>query len=76
MPLHIGSLVDGRYRVTARIGHGGMAEVYECNDVITKKSVAIKLIRKDVMDNPVNLKRFKKSFNKKSSLFLFFNSKY
>ena len=59
MPLKIGSLIDNRYRVTARIGHGGMAEVYEGNDIIGKKTVAIKLIRKDVMDNPVNLIRFK-----------------
>lgn len=58
MPLKIGSLVDGRYRVTARIGHGGMAEVYEANDIIKKQVVAIKLIREDVMQNPVNLKRF------------------
>ena len=59
MPLKIGSLVENRYRVTARIGHGGMAEVYEANDIIGKKTVAIKLIRKDVMENPVNLIRFK-----------------
>lgn len=59
MPLKIGSLIDGRYRVTARIGHGGMAEVYEGNDIIGKKVVAIKLIRQDVMNNPVNLIRFK-----------------
>ena len=59
MPLKIGSLVDNRYRVSARIGHGGMAEVYEGNDIIGKKTVAIKLIRKDVMENPVNLIRFK-----------------
>lgn len=59
MPLRIGSLVDGRYRVTARIGHGGMAEVYEGNDIIGKRTVAIKLIREDVMNNPVNLIRFK-----------------
>ena len=58
MPLKIGSLVENRYRVTARIGHGGMAEVYEGNDIIGKKTVAIKLIRKDVMENPVNLIRF------------------
>ncbi|MBO4856122.1 MAG: serine/threonine protein kinase [Bacilli bacterium] len=58
MPLKIGSLVENRYRVTARIGHGGMAEVYEGNDIIGKKTVAIKLIRKDVMANPVNLIRF------------------
>lgn len=68
MPLHIGSLVDGRYRVTARIGHGGMAEVYEAHDVITKKMVAIKLIREDVMDNPVNLKRFRNEASIAASL--------
>ena len=58
MPLKIGSIIDGRYRVNARIGHGGMAEVYEATDVINKRIVAIKLIREDVMQNPVNLKRF------------------
>ena len=58
MSLKIGTLVDGRYRISARIGHGGMAEVYEANDIINKKIVAIKLIREDVMKNPVNLKRF------------------
>lgn len=58
MPIKIGSLIDGRYRVTARVGHGGMAEVYEANDIINKKVVAIKLIREDVMDNPINLRRF------------------
>lgn len=68
MPLKIGSLVDDRYRVSARIGHGGMAEVYEGHDVITKRVVAIKLIRKDVMDNPVNLKRFKNEASIAASL--------
>ena len=58
MPLKIGSLVDERYHVTARIGHGGTAEVYEANDIINRQTVAIKLIRDDVMSNPVNLKRF------------------
>lgn len=58
MSLKLGILIDGRYRVKARIGHGGMAEVYECFDVINKKTIAVKLIKEDVMANPVNLKRF------------------
>ena len=58
MPLKIGSLIDGRYRITARIGHGGTAEVYEANDVFRKKIVALKLIREDIIHNPINLKRF------------------
>ena len=68
MPLKIGSLVDGRYRVTARIGHGGMAEVYEASDIITKQLVAIKVIREDVMKNPINLKRFENEITIAASL--------
>lgn len=58
MAIKLGKLIDERYRITARIGHGGMAEVYEANDIINKKIVAIKFIREDVMANPVNLRRF------------------
>jgi len=58
MPLITGSLIDGRYRVIGRIGHGGMAEVYEAADVINKQTIAIKLIKEDVMSNAINIKRF------------------
>lgn len=59
MSIKIGSLIDERYRVRERIGHGGMAEVYEALDIIYRRPVAIKLIREDVMKNPVNLRRFR-----------------
>ena len=68
MPVRIGSLIDGRYRVTARVGHGGMAEVYEANDIINKHVVAIKLIREDVMQNPINLRRFENEASIAASL--------
>ena len=68
MPLKIGSLVDDRYRINARIGHGGMAEVYEGTDIITKRVVAIKLIREDVMKDPVNLRRFQNEASIAASL--------
>ena len=58
MPFKIGTILDERYRVTARIGHGGMSEVYEAIDIINRKTVAIKMIREDVMKNPVNFRRF------------------
>ncbi len=58
MAIKYGSIVDERYRITSRVGHGGMAEVFEATDIISKKIVAIKFIREDVMSNPVNLKRF------------------
>lgn len=66
--IKIGSLVDGRYRINARIGHGGMAEVYEATDIINKRKVAIKMIREDVMKNPINLKRFQNEATIASSL--------
>ena len=66
--IKIGALVDGRYRISARIGHGGMAEVYEANDIINKRKVAIKMIREDVMKNPINLKRFENEATIASSL--------
>ncbi|MGM9873681.1 MAG: protein kinase, partial [Bacilli bacterium] len=56
--IKIGMLIDERYRINARIGHGGMAEVYEANDIINRKIVALKIIRSDVMKNPINLRRF------------------
>lgn len=58
MPLKIGSILDDRYRIVSRIGHGGMAEVYEATDIISRNTVAVKLIREDVMKNEVNLRRF------------------
>ena len=66
--IKIGSLVDGRYRINARIGHGGMAEVYEATDIINKLKVAIKMIREDVMSNPINLRRFQNEATIASSL--------
>lgn len=82
MPLKIGTLLDGRYSITMRIGHGGMAEVYEANDVILKNRVAVKLIREDVMKNPVNLRRFENeatiaaSLNHPNIVKVFNNGKY
>ena len=58
MPLKVGTIVDDRYQVTGRIGHGGMSEVYEALDIISRKTVAVKMIREDVMKNPINFKRF------------------
>ncbi len=58
MQIKIGQLVDSRYRINALIGHGGMADVYEGTDIITKKIVALKIIKEDIMANISNLKRF------------------
>ena len=52
--IEIGEKIDNRYRVTGRIAHGGMADVYEAFDVVLHKTVALKIMREDMMDNPKN----------------------
>lgn len=42
-----GVLLAGRYRLTARIGRGGTADVFEARDELLHRAVAIKLFRVD-----------------------------
>lgn len=58
--IQIGELIDDRYRVISELGEGGMANVFEAKDIITKKIVAIKIIKEEVMKNPMNLTRFER----------------
>jgi serine/threonine protein kinase len=54
-----GGLVgDGRYRLTHRLGRGGMAEVYAAEDVRLGRTVAVKLLRSDLAEDPVSKARF------------------
>ncbi|MGW1256310.1 protein kinase domain-containing protein [Streptomyces sp. NPDC002513] len=54
-----GGLVgDGRYRLTHRLGRGGMAEVFAAEDVRLGRSVAVKLLRADLAEDPVSKARF------------------
>lgn len=56
--IELGQKIDNRYRVTSRIAHGGMADVYEAFDVVLKKTVALKIMREDMMGDPKNIERF------------------
>ncbi len=58
--IEIGDKIDDRYRVTSRIAHGGMADVYEGYDIVARRTVALKIMRADMMANPKNLERFKR----------------
>ncbi|GGQ03255.1 protein kinase domain-containing protein [Streptomyces pseudogriseolus] len=54
-----GGLVgDGRYRLTHRLGRGGMAEVFAAEDVRLGRTVAVKLLRADLAEDPVSKARF------------------
>lgn len=55
----VGGVVgDGRYRMTHRLGRGGMAEVLAAEDVRLGRTVAVKLLRSDLAEDPVSKARF------------------
>jgi serine/threonine-protein kinase len=54
----LGALVDGRYRVTARVARGGMATVYTASDERLGRTVAIKVIQPGQAGDPRFVDRF------------------
>lgn len=53
-----GDVIAGRYRVVAPIGRGAMGTVYRAEHVQISKVVAIKLLHKELQENPDNVTRF------------------
>jgi hypothetical protein len=44
-PLAAGTVIDGRYRVIAELGAGGMGRVYEAEHMFIRRRMALKLLR-------------------------------
>ena len=57
--IKIGDKIDDRFRIVSRIATGGMADVYEANDLILKRIVSLKVMKEDLLKNPENFERFK-----------------
>ncbi|MFG1805490.1 protein kinase [Streptomyces sp. NPDC049040] len=58
-PWGVGSFVgEGRYRLSGRLGRGGMAEVFAAEAVRLGRIVAVKLLRGDLAEDPVSKARF------------------
>jgi len=52
-------LLNNRYQIEARIGSGGMAEVYRARDLTLERSVAIKLLKEDFSTESSFRERFR-----------------
>jgi eukaryotic-like serine/threonine-protein kinase len=58
-PLAFGEDFGPRYRVEALLGIGGMGKVYKAHDKELDRTVALKILREDVIEDPLALQRFK-----------------
>lgn len=56
---YIGKRLDGRYEILEHIGEGGMADVYRGRDVLTNKTVAVKILKKEFSESEEFLRRFR-----------------
>ena len=56
--LSMGRLLDGRYAVTARIAHGGMATVYQATDTRLDREVALKVMHAELARDEEFVRRF------------------
>ncbi|HUN84694.1 MAG TPA: serine/threonine-protein kinase [Terracidiphilus sp.] len=54
----IGQLV-GQYRITEKLGEGGMGAVYKAIDTMIGREVAIKMLRPEIARNPDLVQRFR-----------------
>jgi hypothetical protein len=59
MALSIGSLLAGRYEITAPIAVGGMGEVWKARDQVLDRTVAAKVLKSELTGDPSFLARFR-----------------
>jgi eukaryotic-like serine/threonine-protein kinase len=53
-------VLSGRYRVLRKIGAGGMADVYLCEDLTLGRRVALKVLLQRFLDDPNFVERFRR----------------
>jgi serine/threonine-protein kinase len=56
----LGTTLNGRYRLEARIGSGGMSTVYRATDETLQRQVAIKLMNREIATDSDQLERFRR----------------
>lgn len=58
----------GHYRITAKIGSGGMGEVYRATDTTLHRDVAVKVISQEFANDPERMARFEREAQVLASL--------
>ena len=56
----VGTLLSGRYRLDAQIGTGGMSTVYRAFDTTLERTVAVKLMHREIASDSDQLERFRR----------------
>ncbi|WP_053546191.1 Stk1 family PASTA domain-containing Ser/Thr kinase [Corynebacterium deserti] len=58
--LKVGDVLEDRYRIETPIARGGMSTVYRCLDLRLGRSMALKVMDEDFVDDPVFRQRFRR----------------
>jgi len=58
--IEVGSTIDGKYRVDALIGRGGMGAVYRARDLRLDRDVAVKVVRGELVASAEARERFRR----------------
>src|SRR6201746_1763520 len=56
----LGMELSGRYRLDAQIGAGGMSTVYRAFDLTLERTVAVKLMHREIASDSDQLERFRR----------------
>ncbi len=66
--IEAGTVIDGRYRVSARLGSGGMADVYLVHDTLLGRQVALKLLHHRFAEDQEFVERFRREASSAAGL--------
>lgn len=64
----IGTIIADRYRITSRIGGGGMGQVYKAEHIRMKRQCAVKVLRANLAGDPEATQRFQREAENASQL--------